>query len=94
MPGMDRRLMTEYLAQAERHVADGEHQIACQREIIDELERDGQDTRMARDALAHFEEMQALHLADRDRLRTELQKYPPYRPKRGQASGSLLRGPS
>ena len=30
--------MTEYLAQAERHVADGEHQIACQREIIDELE--------------------------------------------------------
>jgi hypothetical protein len=40
---------------------------------------------MARDALAHFEEMQALHLADRDRLRAELQKYPPYRPKRGQA---------
>jgi hypothetical protein len=39
---------------------------------------------MARDALAHFEEMQALHLADRDRLRTELQKYPPYRPKRRQ----------
>jgi hypothetical protein len=85
MVGMDRRLMTEYLAQAERHVADGEHQIACQREIIDELERDGQDTRMARDALAHFEEMQALHLSDRDRLRTELQKYPPYRPKRDRA---------
>ena len=83
--------MTEYLAQAERHVADGEHQIACQREIIDELERDGQDTRMARDALAHFEEMQALHLADRDQLRAELQKYPPYRPKRGRG---LAREPS
>ncbi len=80
---MDRRTLTEYLAQAERHVAEGEHQIACQLEIIDELERSGQDTRAARDQLAHLEEMQRLHLADRDRLRAELQKYPPYRPKRG-----------
>jgi len=61
-----------FLAQAERHVSEGEKTIAHQRHIIAQLERDGHDTPAACDLLAIFETTQALHVADRDRLRKEL----------------------
>lgn len=69
---MDRAIWQEHLAQAERHVAQGEGHIAKQRAIIANLERDGHDARVARDLLRQLEEMQALHIATRDRLRQEL----------------------
>jgi hypothetical protein len=69
---VDRAMVEQHLAQAERHVAAGERHIARQREIVRELDHEGHDLNSARDLLVQFEEMQALHIADRDRLRAEL----------------------
>jgi hypothetical protein len=42
--------------------------------LVDKLEQEGHMTLAseARETLAQFEEMQAMHVADRDRLRKEL----------------------
>ena len=69
---MDRSMIREHLAQAERHVSEGERHVARQREIVATLERDGHDTVAARATLTQFEELQAMHVADRDRLLGEL----------------------
>lgn len=66
---MDRTL---WQLQVERHVATCRRHITRQTEIIAELERQGSDTQSARDLLAQFESIQALHTAHRDRLRREL----------------------
>ena len=69
---MDKRaLVDEHLAQAERHVLEGEALVARQREIVERLGRGGHDTREAMDLLTQFEETQALHIQERDRLRQE-----------------------
>ena len=72
LPDMDRALTEDHLAQAERHVADGHRHVAHQRELVANLERDGHDAVQARSLLAQFESLLALHIADRDRLRSEL----------------------
>ena len=64
--------LERHLALAERHVAQGEAIIAKQRRIVDKLEQGGHDAGEARGLLALFLESQALHIADRDRLRGEL----------------------
>ena len=69
---IDRAMWQQHLAQAERHVTLGETHIAKQRAIVAELERDGHDARIARDLLDQLEQMQELHVADRDRLREDL----------------------
>jgi hypothetical protein len=51
-----------YLAQAEEHFVTGD------KNIFAELERGGHQTRQAIATLAQFEELQAMHLADRDRI--------------------------
>jgi len=71
-PRMDREMLQKHLAQAEEHVALGEHHVSRQREVVAELERAGHDTAEARRLLAHFEQMQKMHLADRDRIRHEM----------------------
>lgn len=71
-PTIDRALWQEHLAQAERHVTLGETHIAKQRAIVADLERDGHDARIARDLLDQLEQMQTLHVANRDRLREDL----------------------
>jgi hypothetical protein len=40
--------------------------------LVAKLERDGHPTLQATDTLMQFEELQATHIADRDRLRREL----------------------
>jgi hypothetical protein len=65
---MDREMLQQHLAQAEAHVETGYKNIARQRDVIAQLEREGQDTALARDTL-----MQALHIADRERILRELQ---------------------
>ncbi len=65
-------MLLEHLAKAERHVEIGERDLAKQRALIDELRRDGHDTRAAEKLLATFEEVQKLHVADRERIRAEL----------------------
>jgi hypothetical protein len=69
---MDRAMIAEHLAQAERHVALGEKDVAEQRERVIILGRDGHDATGAASLLIQFEQLQALHVADRDRLREEL----------------------
>jgi hypothetical protein len=69
---MDKALLEQHLAIAQRHVVQGESIIARQRQILVDLERGGHDTAEARRLLAQFLELQALHVADRDRLRGEL----------------------
>jgi hypothetical protein len=69
---IDRKLWHEHLAQADRHVAEGKQQVARQREIVAKLERDGHNAAAPRDLLRLFEEMQAMYIADRDRILKDL----------------------
>jgi hypothetical protein len=69
---MDRKMLKRHLAQAKAHIETGRKNIARQRKAIAKLERGGQDTNKARAALTQFEELQAMHLADRDRILREL----------------------
>jgi len=50
------------------------HVARCEKNLSRqlELERDGHDTVMAKALLVQFEELQAVHIADRDRLRREV----------------------
>jgi len=67
------RLMCEQrLAEAEEHVSLGEKHVQIQRNKVAELEQDGHDTVTARKLLATFEDVQNMHVADRDRLRKKL----------------------
>ncbi len=71
---MDRALLQQHLALAERHVVDSQQTVARQREIVAQHDRDGPDpaAQDARRLLAQFEELLAIQIADRDRLRKEL----------------------
>ena len=50
----------------------GERNITRQREIVARLEQGGHDATQADAILSVFEQTQALHLADRDKLLREL----------------------
>jgi hypothetical protein len=69
---MGRAIIAEHLAQAEEHVVSGDRAIIRQRELILDLEREGHEPGEARRLLVTFEEVQKLHVADRERLLTEL----------------------
>jgi len=71
---MDREAMLESLAAAERHIAAGELLVERQLELIAELEDGGHDTRLANELLSVLEQSQSHHLADRERIRAELQR--------------------
>ena len=67
-------MILEHLAMVERHVAKGYEQVQRQRDIAFELERDGHVDAAgeAKKLLAQFEEIQALHIAHRDRILKDL----------------------
>lgn len=67
-----RGALLDHLAMAERHIAQGAAIIDKQKLLILELERDGHDTHRSRALLRQFEDVQHLHIADRDRLIAEL----------------------
>jgi hypothetical protein len=73
---MDREFLADRLALAERHVAEGEHHLARQRALIASMPEHGGQRVMATDLLRTFESTQALHIADRDRIREELSRKP------------------
>ena len=73
MPSMDQAILAERLEQAEHHVAKGVRCIASQRTVVADLERNGQDTTLARALLAQFQHTQVLHIAGRDELKKELE---------------------
>ena len=70
--GVDRKLLLRHLAEAERHVAEGDDQIALQKDVIAELERNGLDSSSAKEALSRVEATQWTHVIVRDRIRQEL----------------------
>lgn len=69
---MDRAMVLAHLAKAKEHIELGEQHVRRQRELVSELERDGHDATNARELLAQFEHLLAMHRADRDRLLREL----------------------
>ena len=69
---MDRVVIKDHLALAQRHVVQGRRHIARQKQIIVTLRKGGHDTAMARSLLINFEDAQKMHIADRDRLKKEL----------------------
>jgi hypothetical protein len=71
-PPMDRDTLEQRLAQAEGYMAMSKGHIASQRTFAAGLLRDGHDASQALALLSRFEELQQLHIADRDRLRGEL----------------------
>jgi hypothetical protein len=71
---MDEVTIRDHLALAERHVAEGERHLAEQRARVDDLERAGADTTTAKEVLRVFHQTQTMHLADRTRLRGELEQ--------------------
>jgi hypothetical protein len=73
-PVMDRHLALQHLAQAQRHVTDGERYIHNQRRIIAQVEQRGDDPAESKRLLALFEVVQKMHVADRDRLADECAK--------------------
>jgi hypothetical protein len=73
---MDKALVLDHLALAERHVARGYEHIASQTRIIASLQTGGYDTTLARSLLENFEDIQRMHLADRDRIKKELATCP------------------
>jgi len=69
---VDRHLLEEYLAMAERHVAEGEVHLLRQRQLVSDLRRNGHDATESEKFLAQLEALQAMLLEDRDRLRLKL----------------------
>ena len=64
--------LKQRLAQVEEHVFDDERHIVHQRQIAEELARDGHDTTQAQGLLDVFKAVQAAHVTQRNRLRREL----------------------
>jgi hypothetical protein len=56
----------------QRNIATGDKNIARQRDLIAQLERDGHDTASAKTFLHEFEQLQAMHIAEREQLLREL----------------------
>ena len=73
---MDRDTLKRHLTNVEDQVAITAQNVARQRELVAELERDGYDATQAKKMLEQFLEQQALHIADRDRLIKELSDLP------------------
>jgi len=69
---IDRKMLREHLAMADRHVGEGERNLSEQRALVAELQRDGHDAWLASKILRQFEALQAAFIEDCDRLRKEL----------------------
>jgi hypothetical protein len=66
---MDRPMIERHLAQADQHVALGQQHIARQRQIVEELAGHGRTIEEeAIKLLRTLEDMQLMHVTDRDRL--------------------------
>jgi hypothetical protein len=65
------------LIATERHITAVEQNLMRQQSIIEELELRGQDATYARSLLRELSEMQAMRIADRDRMRAALGRSDP-----------------
>jgi len=73
LSGMNRDFEERALAQAERHVAEGDAILARQRAAVAASERIGGNVARFKDILSVFEDSQRVHVAHRDRLRKDLE---------------------
>jgi|SRR5579862_2118646 len=64
--------LSESVAILEQLLGQGEYHLLRQREVIAELERDGLDTKHARDVLQALERSLSVHLFELERLRQEI----------------------
>jgi phage shock protein A len=69
---MDRKLLEDHLSAAERQLTEVGRNVANQRELVSQLEREGHDTESAARQLEELQEVLAMHVADRDRIREQL----------------------
>jgi hypothetical protein len=69
---MDRLREQERLEQTERNVSEVKRHVARLREVVAELQREGNDIRLAMNLLQQFEQRLAVHIGERDGLRKEL----------------------
>jgi hypothetical protein len=67
-------LLGSAASRVERFIADCEQIVARRQCMIADLDREGRDTTHARKLLADLENVQQLHIAERDRLLRELYK--------------------
>lgn len=72
MDEADRLLLQEHLTRVEQRIAESARIIARERAIIAGLEGANIEVKSARELLAQFEQLLAMQIADRDRLRSEL----------------------
>ena len=73
---MNRDFIERALAQAERHVAEGKVILARQRAVIAASELIGGNVARFKELLSVFEDDQRVLVADRDRLRKDLENAP------------------
>ena len=69
---MDRTMQLQHLAQSEQHIARGAKHILNQELRIEDLDRRGRDSTLARSLLETFRLIQAQHIAHRDHIIREL----------------------
>jgi hypothetical protein len=67
--------LLQRLAQAEEHILQGERHIRRQRRIIAEFRVRSRDATLVNELLDGFNETQAMHIAERDRLQRELAEW-------------------
>ena len=76
---MDRSILLNHLAMAERHITNGEQHIRRQRQHVLSLQRGHPGSKTLKQALAMLDSMerrQRNHIAERDRLRQKLDGHP------------------
>jgi Tfp pilus assembly protein PilN len=71
---MDRTMLLKHLALAEVHVTTGARNIARQKKNIAELEAHGANVSEAERTLAEFQDIQAVFLAEHQRIREALEQ--------------------
>jgi tRNA U34 5-carboxymethylaminomethyl modifying GTPase MnmE/TrmE len=69
---MNRAMLEDHLAASERHLAEVQRYVAHQRELVVQLKREGHDTAQDTRLLEQYEEVLAMHVDDRNRLRRQL----------------------
>ena len=69
---MNRAMLEDHLAATERLLAEAERHVAYLRELVAQLEHDGHDATQASELLRTCEEVLAVHIAERDRVRYAL----------------------
>jgi hypothetical protein len=74
---VDYETLSQRLARLEKQVAEGERHLQMQRLTVENTEREGQSSATERRILRQLELVQAVEVADRDRVRGELQRAKP-----------------